>query len=103
MIKSTEVSDLNHSATGAAFPRVSSAPILELFSIIFKHIYWYIQQMSGECLQDHWSSGFFIRTIWTSFIISIILCENIFKKFESTNMDLTNLQILTLQLFQVRG
>ena len=57
--------------------------------------------MSGECLQDHWSSGFFIRTIWTSFIISIILCENIFKKFESTNMDLTNLQILTLQLFKL--
>ena len=42
-------------------PRASSAPILELFSIIFKHVYWYyIQQISGERLQDHWSSGFLI-------------------------------------------
>ena len=39
-------------------PRASSAPILELFSIIFKHVHWYIQQISGERLQDHWSSGF---------------------------------------------
>ena len=39
-------------------PRASSAPLLGLFSIIFKHVYWYIQQISGEHLQDHWSSGF---------------------------------------------
>ena len=33
-------------------------PFLQgLFSIIFKHVYWYIQQISGERLQDHWSSG----------------------------------------------
>ena len=40
-------------------PRASSAPLLGLFSIIFKHVYWYIQQISGERLQDldHWSSG----------------------------------------------
>ena len=38
-------------------PKASSAPILGLFSIIFKHVYWYIQQISGERLQDHWSSG----------------------------------------------
>ena len=38
-------------------PRASSAHILGLFSIIFKHVYWYIQQISGERLQDHWSSG----------------------------------------------
>ena len=25
--------------------------------IIFKHVYWYMQQISGERLQDHWSSG----------------------------------------------
>ena len=31
-------------------------PILGLFSIVFKHVYWYIQQISGERLQDHWSS-----------------------------------------------
>ena len=38
-------------------PRASSAPALELNSIIFKHVYWYMQQISGERLQDHWSSG----------------------------------------------
>ena len=40
-------------------PRASSAPALGLNTIIFKHVYWYMQQISGERLQDHWSSGFF--------------------------------------------
>ena len=39
-------------------PRASSAPVLELNTIIFKHVYWYMQQISGERLQDHLSSGF---------------------------------------------
>ena len=41
-------------------PRASSAPLLGLFSIIFKHVYWYmyIQQISGERLQGHCASGF---------------------------------------------
>ena len=38
-------------------PRTSSAPALGLNTIIFKHVYWYMQQISGERLQDHWSSG----------------------------------------------
>ena len=37
--------------------RASSVPLMWLFSIIFKHVYWYIQHISGERLQDHWSSG----------------------------------------------
>ena len=37
-------------------PRASSAPALGLDTIIFKHVYWYMQQISGERLQDHWSS-----------------------------------------------
>ena len=41
-------------------PRASSAPALELNTIIFKHVFWYKQQISGERLQDHWSSGFSI-------------------------------------------
>ena len=41
-------------------PRASSAPALGLNTIIFKHVYWYMQQISGERLQDHWSSGFFM-------------------------------------------
>ena len=42
-------------------PRASSAPALGLNTIIFKHVYWYIQQISGERLQDHWSSGYYIK------------------------------------------
>ena len=37
-------------------PGASSAPTLELNTIIFKHVYWYMQQISGERLQEHWSS-----------------------------------------------
>ena len=40
-------------------PRASSAPALGLNTLIFKHIYWYMQQISGERLQYHWSSFFF--------------------------------------------
>ena len=39
-------------------PRASSASALGLNTIIFKHVYWYMLQISGERLQDHWSSGF---------------------------------------------
>ena len=28
------------------------------YTIIVKQVYWYISQVSGERLQDHWSSGF---------------------------------------------
>ena len=42
-------------------PRASSAPALELNTIIFKHVYWYVQQISGERLQDPWSSGISFR------------------------------------------
>ena len=38
-------------------PRASSAPALGLNTIIFKHVYWYMQQISGDRFQDHWSSG----------------------------------------------
>ena len=38
--------------------RASSAPALGLNTIIFKYIYWYKKQISGERLQDHWSSGY---------------------------------------------
>ena len=41
-------------------PRASSAPALGLNTIIFKYVYWYMKQISGERLQDHWSSGFVI-------------------------------------------
>ena len=38
--------------------RASSAPALGLNTIIFKYVYWYMKQISGERLQDHWSSGY---------------------------------------------
>ena len=38
-------------------PRASSAPALGLNTIIFKHVYLYMQQVSGDRLQDHWSSS----------------------------------------------
>ena len=39
--------------------RASSALTLGLNTIILKHVHWYtyMQQISGERLQDHWSSG----------------------------------------------
>ena len=42
-------------------PRASSAPALGLNTIIFKYVYWYMKQISGERLQDHWSSGSFFK------------------------------------------
>ena len=39
-------------------PRASYAPLLGLFSIIIKHVYWYIEPISGERLHNHWSSSF---------------------------------------------
>ena len=38
-------------------PRASSAPALGLNTIVFKYVYWYMKQISGERLQDHRSSG----------------------------------------------
>ena len=38
-------------------------PCTGVEAIIFKHVYWYMQRISGERLQDHWSSGCNIRYI----------------------------------------
>ena len=45
-------------------------------TIRVKQVYWYISQVSGERLQDHWSSGFKLSispfhklTTWISFVI----------------------------------
>ena len=40
-------------------PRASSAPALGLNTMIFKYVYWYMKQISGERLQDHWPSCLF--------------------------------------------
>ena len=51
-------------------PRASSAPALELNTIIFKHVYGYMQQISGEHLQDHWSSG---CTLYMAYNLTAVL------------------------------
>ena len=40
---------------------------LGLNTMIFQHVYWYMQQISGERLQDHWSSclQFELSHFWT--------------------------------------
>ena len=38
-----------------------SAMVLYTLYIQVKHIYWYTSRVSGERLQDHWSSGFLFR------------------------------------------
>ena len=40
------------------WPKGLSAPALGLNTI---HVYWYMQLISGERLQDHWSSGLFLE------------------------------------------
>ena len=50
--------NIDYSEKKENLPRASSAPALGLNTIIFKHVYWYMQQISGERLQDHWSSGY---------------------------------------------
>ena len=33
-------------------------PLVYMYiTILVKHVYWYISRVSGERLQDHWSSG----------------------------------------------
>ena len=64
-------------------PRASSAPALELNTIIFKHVYGYMQQISGERLQDHWSSGWnlpwfnmsYAQENWSSGLTQTGLCS----------------------------
>ena len=70
-------------------PRASSAPALELNTIIFKHVYWYMQQISGERLQDHWSSGYVLHTKMkrSRYRSELVFEISAFKivKFESEN------------------
>ena len=42
---------------------------LGLNTIKFKHVYWFMKQISGERLQDHWSSG--IVSVQTSLCLTL--------------------------------
>ena len=65
-------------------PRASFAPALELNTIIFKHVYWYMQQISGERLQDHWSSGLNGAILFDSLSL---FCRYFSKKKYSRNLE----------------
>ena len=54
------------------WPKGLSAPALELNTIIFKHVYWYMQLISGERLQDQGSSGLNSGHLTNSFISSCL-------------------------------
>ena len=60
-------------------PRASSALTLGLNTIILKHVFWYtyMQQISGERLQDHWSSGFPLKTKFENLVCKI--SQKVFK------------------------
>ena len=55
--------------------RASSALTLGLNTIILKHVYWYtyMQQISGERLQDHWSSGFTLSVNCSSHVYGEVI------------------------------
>ena len=59
-------------------PRASSAPALELNTIIFKHVYWYMQLISGERLQDHWSSGWFSHKAALLLFTQVVMSSSTF-------------------------
>ena len=48
------------------WPKGFICPCTGVKSIIFKFVYWYMKQISGERLQDHWSSGIALRNIQDS-------------------------------------
>ena len=39
-------------------------------TILVKQVYWYISQVSGERLQDHWSSGFTMAEAIAALVVS---------------------------------
>ena len=61
-----------------------SDPVLGLYTytfmnIIVKQIYWYISQISGERLQDHWSSGLH-ETIFNQNLLLLVWDYEIFSR-----------------------
>ena len=69
-------------------PRASSAPALGLNTKIFKHVYWYMQQISGERLQDHWSSGCICLCKFS--MLYIIVCICCFDRGPQGRLNLSN-------------
>ena len=63
------------------WPKGLSAPALELNTIIFKHVYWYMQLISGERLQDHWSSGLLCSMEYTVLNVKFSIMQTFIKNF----------------------
>ena len=58
----------------------SSVPALGLNTMIFQHVYWYMQQTSGERLQDHWSSGWRYDALkWKVMDFALCVCSLTWK------------------------
>ena len=75
-------------------PRALSAPLLGLFSVIFKHVYWYIQHISGERLQDQCSSG----SICFRSLISFYQCNNYTHSFSIGQSVVSRLNLVFFSL-----
>ena len=43
-------------------------------TIVVKHNYWFISRVSGERLQDHWSSGIIFTHRWRLLNFKLALC-----------------------------
>ena len=55
-------------------------------TILVKQVYWYISRVSGERLQDHWSSGLMLF-IKSSIFSLIRLCDNVVYRVEKSYVD----------------
>ena len=74
-------------------PRASSAPALGLNTIIFKIVYWHMKQISGERLQDHWSSVFFFFCFF--FCVCVCVCVRFIRYVHVLGKFLPLLRLLT--------
>ena len=81
-------------------PRASSAAALGLNTIIFKHVYWYMQQISDVRLQDQWSSGtkasgpIFIKMGFLEFMRKYSCIENLYKQKLSRGSEIMKIKFL---------
>ena len=50
-------------------------PALGLNTIIFKYVYWYMKQILGERLQDHWSSGLLLVFRLKCYLCPFVLAD----------------------------
>ena len=76
------------------------APALGLNTIIFKYVYWYMKQISGERLQDHWSSGIFSPILLINTALDT-LKHNCELTSKATLQQLEHLNDITIDRFDI--